>query len=140
MNILFTSFIGVLLTFMIFLNASLTESIGMVPALMFIHIAGLTGVLVISLISKTKIKYDKTLPFYLYLGGCLGVITVLCNSYTFLVIGASLTTSLGLLGQTISSIVVDHYGLLGAEKKPFNKDKIAGLLVILVGIIVMGVL
>ncbi len=139
MNILITNLIGCLLTIMIYLNSGLTDNIGMVNALIFIHLGGLIGTIVINKIKKNKITYDKTIPFLLYLGGCVGVFTVLGNTLSFGVIGASLTATIGLLSQSIASIVVDVYGIGGVEKKPFNKEKILGLAVILIGIIVMEV-
>lgn len=137
MNIIITSFIGVLLTFMVFLNAELTANIGMYYALIFIHIVGLLGTIILSLIFKNKITYNKNIKLIFYLGGMFGVLTVVSNTVSFIGIGASLTATLALLGQTITSIVVDTYGLMGVEKKPFKKDKLIGLSLILLGIVFM---
>ncbi len=137
MNIFITNFLGVLLTFMIFLNSGLSNELGVVVSLFFIHIVGLIGTIVINIVKKDSLAYKKSLPFYLYLGGALGVITVGSNNLAFVTIGASLTASLALLGQTISSVIVDSYGLQGATKQPFNKKKLVGISVIIIGIIVM---
>ncbi len=139
MNIFITNFLGVLLTFMIFLNSGLTDKLGMVVALFFIHIVGLLATIVVNLVKKDSMAYNKSVPFYLYLGGVLGVFTVASNSFAFVTIGASLTATLALLGQTIASVIVDVYGLQGTPKQPFNKKKLLGISVILVGIIVMEV-
>lgn len=139
MNIFITNFIGFLLAIMIYLNAALTNNLGMINALLFIHIGGLVGCFIICLYKKEKIAYIKTIPFYIYLGGVLGVITVIANTYGFLTIGASLTATLGLLGQLVASIIVDVFGFMGSEKKPFSKDKIIGIIIIIVGIIMMEV-
>ncbi len=139
MNIIITNLIGCLLTIMIYLNSGLTDNIGMVNALIFIHIGGLIGTIFINFVKKNKIKYDKAIPFLLYCGGCVGVFNVLFNTMAFSVIGASLTATIGLLSQSITSIIFDVYGIGGTEKIPFNKNKIFGLLVILAGIIVMEV-
>ncbi len=137
MNIFITNFLGVLLTFMIILNSGLSNNVGMVVSLFFIHIVGLLGTLVINILKKDNLAYKKSVPFYLYLGGALGVITVGSNNVAFVTIGASLTAALALLGQTVSSVLVDSYGLQGAPKQPFNKKKLIGISVILIGIIVM---
>ncbi len=139
MNIFITNFLGVLLTFMIFLNAGLTQNLGMVVALFFIHIVGLVGTSFFTVAKKESVKYNNTIPFYLYFGGVLGVITVVSNSIAFMEIGASLTATLALLGQTIASVIVDVYGLQGTPKQPFNKKKLLGISVILAGIIIMEV-
>ncbi len=139
MNILITNLIGCLLTIMIYLNSGLTNNIGMVNALIFIHIGGLIGATLTNLIKKNKITYNKAIPLILYCGGCVGVFNVLFNTMAFSEIGASLTATIGLLSQSITSIIFDVYGIGGTEKIPFNKKKIFGLIVILAGIIIMGV-
>ncbi len=139
MNILITNFIGVILTVMIFFNAKLTDNLGMFYALICIHIVGLLGAIFFSLITKTKISYNKNIKFYYYLGGAFGVLTVVSNSLSFFVIGGALTATISLLGQTIASIISDIYGIGGSEKKPFKKNKLLGISVIIIGIILMEV-
>ncbi len=139
MNILITNLIGVILTFMIFFNAKITENLGMFLGLVVIHVVGLIGSVVLLKTTKNKITYDKTIHFIFYLGGVLGVFTVLSNSYSFLAIGASLSTTVALLGQTVASVFVDVYGIGGAPKRTFNKKKLLGLFIIFLGIVVMGV-
>ncbi len=139
MKILITNFIGVILTFMIYYNAKLQENLGMFLGLVVIHIVGMLGSVLLIYSTKNKITYDKTIHFIFYLGGVLGVITVLSNSYSFLAIGASLSTTVALLGQMVASVVVDVYGIGGVPKKKFNKKKLVGLFIILIGIIIMGV-
>ncbi len=107
MNILITNLIGCLLTIMIYFNSTLTDNVGMASALIFIHIAGLVGSIVINFLLKKKIPFNKAIPFVLYCGGCIGVFNVLFNTMSFAAIGASLTATIGLLSQSISSIVVD---------------------------------
>ncbi|MNI28988.1 hypothetical protein D3C73_827930 [compost metagenome] len=58
---------------------------------------------------------------------------------SFNYLGASLTLSLGLLGQSVASILIDHYGFLGAEVVKFNKQKLIGLIAISLGIFIMSV-
>ncbi len=137
MNIFITNFLGVLLTFMIILNSGLSNNLNMVMSLVFIHVVGLLGTFVINIFKKDSVAFKKSVPFYLYLGGALGVITVSSNNFAFYTIGASLTAALALLGQTVSSVVVDSYGLQGTPKQHFNKKKLLGISVILIGIIIM---
>ena len=48
----------------------------------------------------------------MYTGGLIGVLTVIFSSLGFSKLGVSLTVSLGLFGQLVTSIIIDHFGLL----------------------------
>ena len=52
-------------------------------------------------------------------------------------LGVSLTVSLSLLGQLVTSLVIDNFGYFNMPIIKFNKRKILGLVVIAVGIYVM---
>ncbi|WP_202906312.1 DMT family transporter, partial [Clostridium botulinum] len=58
---------------------------------------------------------------------------------SFSKLGVSLTLALGLLGQSLSSIFIDHFGLLGMKVIKFEKKKCIGLLFIILGIFIMTV-
>jgi transporter family-2 protein len=53
-------------------------------------------------------------------------------------LGVSLTLALGLLGQTISALAIDHFGWLGACVVTFDRRKIGSLALIASGIAVMA--
>ncbi|MBY6939423.1 DMT family transporter, partial [Clostridium botulinum] len=41
------------------------------------------------------------------------------------------------LGQTLTSMVFDQYGLLGMQKIKFNKKKLIGITIITIGVCIM---
>ncbi len=129
--------IGALITLMITLNGTLSASVGNYTASVIIHFLGLVATIFIVIITKSKFKVRNNLVWYLYSAGAIGIFTVLFNNLGFSALGVSLTVSLGLLGQTISSIIIDHFGLMGMQKIRFEKKKIMGLLFIMAGIAVM---
>lgn len=137
MNKLSSAFVGSLIALMILLNGTLANAIGNYPASVIIHTVGLIGIIVILIIKKSKIKFHKSVPKYAYTAGFIGVLPIVFNNIGFDVLGVSLTLALGMLGQSITSIVVDHYGLLGMPRVKFNRKKIIGLLIIISGMIVM---
>ena len=67
------------------------------------------------------------------------MIPIICNNIGFNVLGVSITLALGLLGQSVSSIVIDHYGFLGMTVSKFNKKKLVGLIIIIIGIGIMTI-
>lgn len=138
MNNVVSVFIGALISIMIMINGTLANILGNYTSTIIIHIIGLITVMIILFISKARFKVDKTIPIYLYSAGAIGVFTVLFNNLSFSVLGVSLTLALGLLGQSITSILIDHFGLLGMKAVKFKKKKFIGLTLIILGISVMA--
>ncbi len=130
-------FIGILIGLMTSFNGILATYTGNYTSSVIIHFIGLIGVTFILFFNKAKLKFDRSIPLALYSAGVIGVFTVLFNNLTFVPLGATLTMALGLLGQTISSIIIDHFGLLGVTVSKFNSKKLIGLCIIIIGLIIM---
>jgi len=124
---------GVLISVMIAVNGGLTERYGLFTATVIIHIVGLLFIIAVVLIKREKL-FPKLFPWYLYLGGAIGVLTTVSNNFSFGRISVSAILALGLLGQSVSGIAIDHNGLLGMKKYPFTKEKLIGLVLIIAGI------
>lgn len=139
MNYIISIFTGALLALMISLNGTVGEASGNYASSVIIHVIGLIGIIVVLIATKSKFKNLKSVHFYMYSGGLVGVLTVIFSNISFSTLGVSLTVSLGLLGQLITSIVIDHFGLFNIPVNKFNKKKIIGLVIILIGILVMTI-
>lgn len=135
---LYSGFIGVLIAIMLVFNGVLASNLGNYSSTVIIHIIGLIGIIFILIINKAKFNSYKDIPIYLYSAGAIGVFTVLFNNISFNHLGVSLTLALGLLGQSFASVVIDHYGLLGMEIVKFKKEKVLGLILISLGIVIMN--
>ncbi len=135
---LYTGLIGVLISIMVAFNGVLANYIGNNYSSVIIHIVGLIGISFILLLNKNKMSIRKNIPLYMYSAGAIGVLTVLFSNISFNTLGASITLSLGLLGQSVSSIMIDNYGLFGMKVNKFNKKKIIGFALISLGIIIMS--
>lgn len=131
--------IGALIAIMSSFNSMLSIYTGNYASSVIIHSVGLIGTIVIMKILKYKITFNKNLSLFLYSAGFIGVFTLLFNNITFAAIGASLTIALGLLGQTLSSIIIDHFGFLGVNVVKFNNKKIIALSIITLGIVIMSI-
>lgn len=136
---LISIFIGALIAIMSSFNSMLSTYTGNYTSSVLIHSIGLIGTIVVMKILKYKITFDKNLSLFLYSAGIIGVFTLLFNNITFVTIGASLTIALGLLGQTLSSIIIDHFGFLGVNVVKFNNKKIIALSIIILGIVIMTI-
>jgi transporter family-2 protein len=139
MNNLVSTFIGALIAVMIMFNGTLSNRTGNYTSSVIIHMVGLISIILVRIMSKSKIKFQRSIPLYLYSAGAIGVLTVLFNNLSFSTLGVSLTISLGLLGQSISSIIIDHFGLFGMKTIKFEKKKFIGLMFITSGIVIMTI-
>ncbi len=124
-----TIIIAIALTF----NGQLSALYGNYNATFIVHI---TGVLFI-LIGKIKIFSHKKLPFWFYLGGAVGIFNVLFQNFSFGIISFTSILALSLFGQTVISLVIDNFGLLGMKKHPFKKSSFVGFIFSLAGVAVM---
>jgi bacterial/archaeal transporter family-2 protein len=130
--------IGALTAAMIELNGGLANRIGNYASSTFIHLSGLLLVALMLVLTRSKSPFQKAIPPLLLSGGALGFLTVVCANVGFMSLGVSLTLALGLLGQTISALAIDHFGWLGACVVTFDRRKIGSLALIASGIAVMA--
>ena len=138
MYTIFSSVIGALLAVMIYLNGELASQIGDYAASIFVHLTGLILVCLILLLTQSKSPFRKGIPPVLLSGGALGFLTVVFVNVGFMNMGVSVPLALGLLGQTISALVIDHFGWFGASVVKFDRRKIGSLALIVGGIAVMA--
>lgn len=136
---LISIFIGTALSIILMINGTLCSNMGNYSSTVIIHTVGIFTIIAVLIINKSKFKLYKGIPLYLYSAGAIGVFTVLFNNLSFNYLGASLTIALGLFGQSVTSILIDHFGLLRMKKIEFQKKKIIGLVIILLGIVVMTI-
>jgi len=86
--------------------------------------------------SKIKEKY----PWWIWIGGTFGAISVQLNVFLSGKIGTGLTVTLIVVGVTIGGLLVDTFGLFGATKKSINKMTIIGIIVMLLGAVAIKLL
>ena len=134
---LLATLVGFLAAVMLVLNGGLTAAYGAWLATILIHAVGLAAILLLWLFRRGPLLPAQRLPFYYFLGGAVGVGTTLFNNIAFGAISVSAIMGLGLLGQSLASLAVDHFGLLGMEKRPFQKKKLVGFAFLGVGILLM---
>lgn len=129
--------IGAIITIMVTINGVLAVQAGDYLSVLIINLVGLATVMAILIAGRKKIKFSGRIPAYLFSAGAIGVIMVIFNNMCVNNLGVSLTLSLGLLGQSIASGVIDHFGLFGMDIYEFNKEKLIGFAAIFAGIAVM---
>lgn len=137
MNYFISVFTGIILAIMISLNGQVSNIFGNYASSVIIHFIGLIGIILVLIFTKSKIQNLKGIPFYMFTGGLIGILTVLFNNASFIGLGVSLTVSLSLLGQLVTSLIIDNFGYFNMPVVEFDKKKILGLVIIIAGIYVM---
>jgi len=125
---------GVLLTVMLAVNGGLAVQYGLHWATAFIHVTGL-GFSGIWVLAKRERPFASLYPWFWYLSGAIGVFITVCKNFAFGRISVSAILALALLGQIITGLVVDHWGLWGMPRRPISRGNLAGLALILCGIV-----
>ena len=137
MNIFLSAFIGMLIAIMILFNATLSITAGNYGSAVIIHAVGLICIWLVLIFKKQSLRSGQKLSIFLYSAGAIGMSTVLLNNISFITVGMSATLSLGPFGQSLASMVIDHFGLLEMKALRFNPKKLIGLAVIGIGIFIM---
>lgn len=125
---------GIILAVMISVNGGLSGYYGVFPATVIIHLVGTIFSLFFTLKQYGWIKLTGFKPVWIYLGGAIGVFTVVFNNLAFSKLSVTNIIALALFGQTITALIFDHFGLLGMKKIPFKKTSLLGLSFSLFGI------
>ena len=77
----------------------------------------------------------QSAPLWAYLGGVLGISFVLGSIVAVPQVGVVVVICSAILGQMVGSYLVDTLGWFGVDKVPFNPVRLAGI-----GLMVLGVL
>lgn len=124
---------GIFQGFMVSLNGQLGNFFSLYGISFFVHaIAAVILIFYIKVIQKQKITF-LGVPKYVYTVGFMGVVIVASSSWCTLKIGATAMLSISVIGQMISSAMVDHFGWFGVEKKAFQMKQIPCYVMVLAG-------
>jgi len=134
---LLAAFNGMLIAFMVLSNGIMVEYFGNTPAVLANHFIGLIVIASILVVTKEKWISLKGIPLFYLLGGVTGIATVYYTNLSFLALGATITLMLSMVGRIVTSTVIDHFGLMGMAKHPFYPQKIIGLFLMLIGLVLI---
>ncbi|HGH4667016.1 TPA: DMT family transporter [Enterobacter cloacae] len=133
---------GLGITLQTTLNSQLARGLGGDPvtAALFSFDAGAFSLGIYSLLRGglfTTLAAIASQPLWSLTGGLIGACALF--SYVLLApkIGFSALLGLAIVGQLLSSQVIDHFGLLGAMRRPVSILKLSGMLVMLIGLAIM---
>lgn len=99
---------------------------------------GFVALVVLVLVTRQKVSFRQARgPWWIWTGGALGALFVFGNAFLTPIIGAGATVVAVLTGQMAMSVVIDHLGIGGVQKRPVRSHQIIGILTIVCGAILL---
>lgn len=113
----------------------ITQRLGVFESVFIVHVGGAIIALVpILYYSGGKLGQWRSLPWYTLLAGVFGLVVIGAISYMIPKVGVAAAITTIVAGQLLVSIVLDHFGLLGASVRTLDITRIVGILVVLFGV------
>ena len=119
-------------------NARMMTAVGSPVNAAFVSFAVGTaalGILAVLLQTRPDMAASRALPWYAWVGGLYGAIFVVAAAWGVPRLGVATTIILMVAGQLLLSVVLDHFGAMGMPKQPISLGRVAG-----VGLVIAGVL
>jgi transporter family-2 protein len=76
-------------------------------------------------------------PWYAWIGGLYGATFVAVAAYAAPKIGLASLITIGIAGQIVMAMALDHFGALGLPKDPISLTRIGGALLVFAGVILV---
>jgi len=131
---------GVFLPIQAGMNQRLGKSIeSPVYASMISFIVGAVAVFIYILITQQTLAWEgfKTAPAYTYIAGALGGFYVTVIVLAFPILGPALSFGLVIAGQMIVSMIMDHFSIFAEQAHPFNWGRLAGVVLLILGVVLI---
>lgn len=135
-NIILAIITGLCISGMIFFNGSLSESIGNLPSLLFIHLTGFILTALLFIRKQPNKKREKKSNLYL-LAGILGIVVVTISNLIFSKGGVLLTLSGTLAGQVLAAFVMESIRHKNDDTK-IGVSKIISTVLVVLGASILG--
>jgi transporter family-2 protein len=116
------------------LAGSIGQRLGGTASSFIVHVSGaiLSGLL-LWVRGGEKIREWNTLPWYMLGAGIFGLILYQTINVTLPRLGSTMMVVLIIIGQLLTGLVVDHFGLLGVPARPVDFWRVVGAIVLALG-------
>lgn len=121
-------------------NARLAEAVASPVNAAFVSFAVGTvalGMLALMLQTRPDIAATRALPWWVWIGGLYGAVFVVAAAWGVPRLGVAVTITLMVAGQLLISLFLDHFGAMGVPKQPMNVMRVAGILMVIGGVVLV---
>jgi len=122
------------------INSRLGRSVGSVEAATFSFLVGTAALVLILLVARGGVGglvHVGRAPWWALVGGLLGAVYVSVALVAVRTLGASGLTAVVIGGQLAISVAIDRFGLLGVAKQSVGAQRILGLALLAVGVVLV---
>lgn len=118
------------------INSILGKEIGIWQTNFLVHSTAALLLAVIVLINHKQLEFSlyKDMPWYLFAGGILAVAITYGVMVSIPRLGVAVATTAIITGQVLTAAAIDHLGVPGLEKVPFTWPRLAGILLLSLGV------
>ena len=110
------------------LSAFISFAVGTVALLVYLLMTG---------VPLGNLSAAKDAPAIAWVGGLLGAFFVAAAVTLVPRLGVAMTFSLIIAGQMVVTLIIDHFGLLGVPEKAVSIPRVAGILLITAGVVLI---
>ncbi len=115
-------------------SGTMGQRVGSIAASLIIHVGGALISLVILLMrGGENIGQWRALPWYALGAGVFGVILYLTINVSFPRVGATTAIVLIIVGQLMTGLVIDQFGLLGVTPRPIDLSRVVAVVLLFSG-------
>lgn len=110
------------------------QKIGGTASSFLIHLSGMifSGIFLF-IRGGERIQEWRTLPWYMLFAGMFGLILYLTISVTLPRLGSTMMVALIIIGQLVTGVIIDHFGLLGVITRQIDISRVLGVLALVFG-------
>lgn len=123
------------------MNARLRESVDS-PALaallsFVVGAAALAALTLTGVLGRGSLSGFGRGPWWAWLGGLSGAFSVTAALVALPRVSATAVIAAALLGQSVASLVIDHYGWLNVPRAPISGSRIVGVILLAAGVLLI---
>lgn len=132
---------GVGLAMQVGFNNELRDRIGHpLPAAIVSFVIGTIALLALALVTRPPFDTTQAVlrgPWWIWMGGLVGAVYVASAAAYAARLGAASWLGLIITGQIVTSLVLDHFGLIGFTRHPVNSMRLVGAALLLAGVVLV---
>jgi bacterial/archaeal transporter family-2 protein len=122
------------------INSRLGRTVGGVPAATFSFLLGTVALVLLASVLRGglgSLGQVGKVPWWALIGGLLGAVYVFVALEAVRTLGASGLTAVVITGQLAISVAIDRFGLFGIARQHIDASRIAGLVLLAVGVVLV---
>ena len=138
--VILTAAAGGLIALQAPITSTLGRSVGTFLGAFVSFVVGTIALAIVASLSRggmAQLGEIRGLSWYYLIGGLLGAVYVSTVLVTVRHLGAGGVTAATIAGQLTLSVIVDHFGWLGVDRQAISPARVAGILLLVAGVVLV---